>query len=172
MISGVRACPVLFAARRRSSKARWLSLTINSSPTRNPADECPHWLRHNGRPRHLFGTGSASSNRCRPSIATFTHVGIGTVRTRPCFPTRSTMHQRPSRCWMCPTVSAATSERRRPQPRRTARIARSRNPFTIATSGALSSVCACRSDSQLPTRMPTGFCALYAGDAGCQFWCE
>ena len=31
------------------------------------------------------------------SIATFTHVGIGIVRTRPCFPRRSTMHQRPSR---------------------------------------------------------------------------
>lgn len=29
------------------------------------------------------------------SIVTSTHVGIGTVRTRQCFPTRSTMHQRP-----------------------------------------------------------------------------
>src|SRR5262245_54260483 len=27
-----------------------------------------------------------------------------TVRTRPCFPTRLTMFQRPSRCWMCANV--------------------------------------------------------------------
>ena len=33
-----------------------------------------------------------------PSIATLVHVGIGTVRTRPCLPTRSTIHHRPSRC--------------------------------------------------------------------------
>jgi hypothetical protein len=26
----------------------------------------------------------------------------GIMRTRPCFPTRSTMHQRPSRCWTWP----------------------------------------------------------------------
>ena len=32
------------------------------------------------------------------SIATSTQAGIGTVRTRPCFPSRSTMHHRPSRC--------------------------------------------------------------------------
>ena len=48
------------------------------------------------------------------SIATFTHVGIGIVRTRPCLPTRSTMHQRSSRCWTCSSVSAATSDRRKP----------------------------------------------------------
>ena len=32
------------------------------------------------------------------SCATFTQVGIGIVLTRPCFPTRSTMHHLPSRC--------------------------------------------------------------------------
>ena len=32
------------------------------------------------------------------SIATFTHAGTGTVRTRPCLPSRSTMHHRSSRC--------------------------------------------------------------------------
>src|SRR5450759_2589550 len=57
------------------------------------------------------------------SVATFSPVGTGIVRTRPCFPTRSTMHHRPSRCWMWPTVSAATSDLRSPQPRRTARVA-------------------------------------------------
>ena len=55
------------------------------------------------------------------SVATLTHVGIGIVRTRPCLPTRSTMHQRPSRCWTWPTVSAATSDRRSPQPRSTSK---------------------------------------------------
>src|ERR1017187_10192465 len=46
------------------------------------------------------------------SIATLTHVGTGIVRTRPCLPTRSTIHHRPSRCWTWGTVSAATSDRR------------------------------------------------------------
>ena len=81
----------------------------------------------------------------------------GAVRTRPCFPTRSTMHQRPSRCWTCANVSAATSEGRNPQPSRTARMARSRRPLTVEMSGVLSSVCAWRCDSQFPTRMPTDF---------------
>jgi hypothetical protein len=52
----------------------------------------------------------------------------GSVVLSMCLPTRSTMHHRPSRGWMWAKVSAATSERRRPQPRRTARIARSRSP--------------------------------------------
>jgi hypothetical protein len=57
------------------------------------------------------------------SIAAFTQFAMGAVRTRACLPTRSTVHQRPSRCCKCAKVSAATSERRKPQPRRTARIA-------------------------------------------------
>jgi hypothetical protein len=48
----------------------------------------------------------------------------------PCLPTRSTM-DRPSRCWMCLKVGAATSGRCRPQPSETARIARSRRPFCV-----------------------------------------
>ena len=43
------------------------------------------------------------------SMATFTQTGIGTVRTRPCFPQRSTMHQGPSRCCTWFIVSAATT---------------------------------------------------------------
>jgi hypothetical protein len=58
------------------------------------------------------------------SMASFTHVGIGTVRTRLCFETRSRITHRPSRCCMCPIVSAATSDRRNPQPRSTAMMAR------------------------------------------------
>jgi len=64
------------------------------------------------------------------------------------------MHQRLSRCWMCLIVSAATSDRRSPQPNRTASIARSRSPFFVDTSGAFRSVCACRTDSQFPTLTP------------------
>ena len=36
-------------------------------------------------------------------------------------------------------------------------MARSRSPRTVVISGALSSACACRSDSQFPTRMPCVF---------------
>jgi hypothetical protein len=41
------------------------------------------------------------------SIATSTQVGIGTVPTRPCLPTRSAMHQRPS-----PLLDVPEGERR------------------------------------------------------------
>jgi len=91
------------------------------------------------------------------SIASFTQFGIGAVRTRPCMPTRSTMHQRPSRCWIWAKFNAATSDRRSPQPRRTAMIARSRSPSVVVVSGALSKAWACRSDSQFPVRMPCVF---------------
>jgi hypothetical protein len=92
------------------------------------------------------------ADEVQASCATFTHVGIGIVRTRPFLPTRSTMHHRPSRCWTWLTVSAATSDRRRPQPRSRARIARSRSPLVVLTSGAFSSFCACRLESQFPRR--------------------
>ena len=36
-------------------------------------------------------------------------------------------------------------------------MARSRRPRKVVISGALSSVCACRADSQFPIRMPTDF---------------
>jgi hypothetical protein len=36
-------------------------------------------------------------------------------------------------------------------------MARSRSPFFVAISGALRSACACRSESQFPTRMPVDF---------------
>ncbi len=36
-------------------------------------------------------------------------------------------------------------------------MARSRSPFVVAVSGALSSACACRSESQFPTRTPVDF---------------
>jgi hypothetical protein len=91
------------------------------------------------------------------SIASITQCGTGTVRTRPCLPNRSTMHQRSSSCRRCSKVRAAASDRRRPQPKRTARMARSRSPFKVVTSGAPRRTCACRNESQLPTRTPFDF---------------
>src|ERR1035437_3562813 len=99
-------------------------------------------------------TGRIELVRHEHIVELATHVGIGIVRTRPCFPTRSTMHHRPSRCWTWPTVSAATSDRLSPQPRSTARIARSRKPWVVAASGVFSRVWACRMESQLPRRTP------------------
>ena len=103
------------------------------------------------------------------SIASFTQFGIGAVRTRPCMPTRSTMHQRPSRCWIWAKFNAAASDRRSPQLRRTAMIARSRSPSVVVVSGALSKAWACRSDSQFPVADALRFRALHPSDAGGQF---
>src|ERR1017187_263154 len=64
------------------------------------------------------------------------------------------MHHRPSRCCMCAMVTAATSDRRRAQPRSTAMMARSRRPLVVVMSGALRSAWACLSESQLPARTP------------------
>src|ERR1035438_2676486 len=65
-------------------------------------------------------------------------------------------------------VSAATSDRRRAQPRSTAMIARSRRPLSVEISGAFRSVCACLSDSQLPAAgLPTnGWTWLGPGNIG------
>ena len=102
-----------------------------------------------------------------PSIATLTQVGMGAVRMRQCFPSRSTMHQRPSRCWVCRNLSGATSDRRRPQPSRTAIIARSRTLFRL--------VVWCRQESlRLPKGQPVAradahrFHALHTSDSGRQ----
>ena len=64
------------------------------------------------------------------------------------------MHQRPSRCWVCANVSAATSDRRRPQRTSTAIMARVAH---TAKCGNVGSVFAWRADSQLPVRTPTHF---------------
>ena len=39
-------------------------------------------------------------------------------------------------------------------------MARSRSPFNVVMSGALTRACACLNDSQFPTRMPTDFTLL------------
>ena len=141
----------------------WSICQTTFSPNRSPATRS---ARFTGLKMYPSATPAADVHA---SIATLTHVGIGAVRTRPCFPRRSTMHQRPSRSWTCSNVSAATSDRLRPHPRRTARMARSRRPFTVLTSGALSRLCAWRTDSQLPTRMPTDFRAPHTGDSRRKF---
>lgn len=68
---------------------------------------------------------AADSQDCRASP---THLGIGTVRICRPFPTRSAKTQCPSRCCRSWTDKAASSARRRPQPRRTATNAESRFP--------------------------------------------
>src|SRR5215831_18162178 len=69
------------------------------------------------------------------SIATFTKGGMGTVRILFPLPTRSMNTQRPSRCWMCPHSRAASSLRRKAQPKSTARIARSLFPSMVSRLG-------------------------------------
>ena len=55
------------------------------------------------------------------------------------------------------SASAATSDLRKAQPIKRAKIARSRRPFTVAISGAFRSICACCSESQFPIRTPVIF---------------
>ena len=105
----------------------------------------------------LVGARGPRSTLPRPSRSrsqSFTQVGTGTVRTRPRLPTRSTMHHRLSGCWMYLSVGTATSDRRSPQPRGTASIARSRSPSLVVTAGGFSSFRACLPESQFPTRTP------------------
>jgi len=64
------------------------------------------------------------------------------------------MHHRPPRCWTWAAVSATTWERLNPQPRSTARIARSRRPLVVVESGVFSNVWACFTEGQLPKLTP------------------
>lgn len=57
-------------------------------------------LPHNLLPQAFTSRPASAAADVQASIATLTHVGSGAVRTRPWLPTRSTMHQRPSRCWI------------------------------------------------------------------------
>jgi hypothetical protein len=118
----------------------------------SPQTSSPRFTGRNTKPSVM------TAAEVQASIAIFVHVGIGIVRmrTRPCLPTRSTMHHRLSRCCMCLSVSAATSDRRSPQPSSTASIARSRRPFLVA-SGAFRRAWACRRENQFPTWTPFDF---------------
>ena len=111
---------------------------------------------------HPFLPGNRRFGELRRNVAA---VAPGMYRRKPSaekvltgYPFDSAeMHHRPSHCWTWPTVSAATSDRRSPQPRRTARIARSRRPLVVVASGAFSSACACRTESPMWTLPPVVF---------------
>ena len=62
------------------------------SPRRSPETRLPRSTGQKTCPSAVL------AELVQESIATFTQFGIGVVRMRPCFPRRSTMHQRPSRC--------------------------------------------------------------------------
>jgi hypothetical protein len=91
------------------------------------------------------------------SIVCFTQLGIGTVRMCPPFPTRSTIAQRSSRRWMWSSVRSMSSLLRSPQPRRTARMARSLLPFTLCLFGSCHRERASSTVNQFPSRMPSFF---------------
>ena len=129
-------------------------LQTTFSPNRSPA-------RTINGPEHVAG-GNARwrgpgvdrefnpvRHRCGPNAAVFAD--------------QITMHQRPSRWWTCANVSAATSDRRRPQPRRTARIA-------IAQAANRRNVRRAQERLRLPLRQPVSdanprrFNALHAAD--------
>ena len=93
--------------------------------------------------------------RSPPSIATFVQVGIGIVRTRPCFPTQ--VHDAPP---PVPLLDVPERERRAP-PNAGVRSqgappgSRGRGVlWSVLASGVFSSVCACLTVSQLPKRTP------------------
>lgn len=77
------------------------------------------WLEEDGRQSQM---GQSTNEEV---------LSFGRFGTRPCLPTKSTMHQLPSRWWRWVNVNAATSERRSPQPRSTAKMARSRSPGAL-----------------------------------------
>ena len=94
---------------------------------------------------------AAVAQRSRASLA---QDGIGTVRTRPCLPTRSTIAQRPSRCATSGNSSPASSPLRSPHPTNSPSKTRSRRPLIVSGSGSASSRWACCRVSQLPVRTP------------------
>ena len=69
------------------------------------------------RTRRNKGPFDKPAAAVQASIATLTKGGMGTVRILFPFSTRSTNTQRPSRCWMCLDSSAASSLRRKAQPK-------------------------------------------------------
>ena len=89
-----------------------------------------------------------------------TQDGIGTLRMCPPLPTRSTITQCSSRRCMWPTVRAATSERRSPQPSNSPIMAASLLPRSVSRGMALISSLPSRVVSQFPALMPRRFTPL------------
>lgn len=121
------------------------AFSVTPSPQALPA----LLTRRKSRPASIPAAFVHSSTR------PYTQSGTGIVRTRPAFPLRSTIAQRPSRCCKWPNVSSASSWRRRPQDSRTASRARSRSPFSRSRFGACQSACPCSAVSQLPSLTPS-----------------
>jgi hypothetical protein len=66
-----------------------------------PDDLFRHLIAEHTIPPADWSEHMAFGRRRRPGVdGDLRHIGIGIVRTRPCSPTRSTMHHRLSRCWM------------------------------------------------------------------------
>jgi hypothetical protein len=89
------------------------------------------------------------------STAALTQSGTGTVRICPAFPTRSIMAQWPSLCCRCSIVRWANLDRRSPQVKQSARMARLRLPRMVPTSGASSKALASSAVNQFPRRTPS-----------------
>ena len=88
------------------------------------------------------------------SIAAFTNCGMATERIRLPLPSRSTNTARPSRICRWRISRAVSSLRRRPQPARTAKMARSRLPASVPISGRASNSRAWSRVSQFPALEP------------------
>ena len=86
--------------------------------------------------------------------SSITQAGMGTVRTWPAFPFRSTIAQCSSRCSRCSILRPTASFRLSPQARSSARSARSRLPFSFSQSGDCHSARLCSAVSQFPRRTP------------------
>lgn len=91
------------------------------------------------------------------STAVLTQSGTGMVLMCPPFPMRSTIAQCSSRRCKCVNSKSANSRRLRPQPSRTARIARSRLPLSVSDGGACQNRRASSAVSQFPSLTPNFF---------------
>jgi hypothetical protein len=97
--------------------------------------------------------------------SSITHAGMGTVRTWPALPVRSTIAQCSYRCSRCSILSPTASCRLSPQARSSARSARSRGPFSFSQSGACHSARLCSAVSRLPRRTQISY-SFHASNAG------
>src|ERR1039457_1821880 len=93
---------VVDGERRRALKSM-RSRYEDAKPALERISGNPRFVRPHGVPAasdhgRLNAFTAGAGNTLDVEDRTFTHVGTGIVRTRPCFPTRSTMHHRPSRC--------------------------------------------------------------------------
>jgi len=133
--------PARFAASRTTSQ---ITLGVIPSPQTLPAlliDRNTHPL-------------SIPAVTVQLSTATFSQFGIGTVRMCPPFPIKSAMTQCSSRSCTELILSASSSPRRSPHPRRIASMAWFRFVLSVWMSGSASRRLPWSTVSQLPMRTP------------------